>query len=858
MDATEGSNAPWTLAVKSDGNQQHNASREAMATHDRATCHQDILFELTTSSAYAQGELSAFTALLTRSVATSLSVDQASVWLLSEEGASLTSIGRYDLASGTCDTEKSPDAAVFHARFEMLSEAPAVAPTDNSGRPASSLSVPILAGGSKCGMLCMERSPGGPPWHPEEVRFARQLASLFGAAIANRDRARDLENLRSSHGALRDAHDMLSSIVRDIPDIIYRLDPDGRVVFVNEAVSKYGYSPSDMIGQDIFAFVHPEDREAAQFRLNERRTGNRKTSSFEVRLLPQTLAERQFEVKSRATETDPVFLLDAEGLYSAGQARHGDFVGTQGVARDITERKKFEEALQQGKVLMEAAGRLARVGGYSAKLPTGELIWSDELCRIHGYKPGFTPGRETAGKHVAPEWREYVSTAFQTCIQNASQLDETFEIVTVDGERRWVRSNAEIVQDESGRAVQILGAVQDITDQVRAREQHDSLQAQLAHAQRLESVGRLAGAVAHDYNNMLQVIVGYTEMALSSSDLSPAIREDIMEVRNAAERSMGITRQLLAFARKEATAPEVLDLNDTVSTMVAMLHRLIGENVSLSWLPGTALDPVEVDPVHVDQVLVNLCVNARDAIDGAGSITISTENVDLNDAFCAGRPGYSPGRYVSLAVQDDGCGMTPEMVAYIFEPFFTTKSPDKGTGLGLATVHGIVRQNNGLIDVQSHPGQGTCFSIYFPSAPEPVASPRRRRATSVPAAGGSATILLVEDEHAIRVVAAKMLTRLGHTVLSASTPAESLDLTESHEGKIQLLITDIVLPEMNGVDLAEMLLAKNPDLQTIFMSGYTAEAIADHQATFQEPVTFLQKPFSLHDLAAKVAEVLAS
>jgi CheY-like chemotaxis protein len=298
----------------------------------------------------------------------------------------------------------------------------------------------------------------------------------------------------------------------------------------------------------------------------------------------------------------------------------------------------------------------------------------------------------------------------------------------------------------------------------------------------------------------------------------------------------------------------VLDLNETVEGLLKLLHRLIGENIQLRWVPGAGLGPVKLDPTQVDQVLANLCVNARDAIGGVGKITIATENASFDDTYCAEHPGFLPGAYVRLVVSDTGCGMDKATQAQIFEPFFTTKDVGEGTGLGLATVYGIVKQNQGFIHVYSEPGKGTSFSIYLPRhagqalAAQPKSAAKMRRSTGE-------TVLLVEDEPSILAIAQKVLDRLGYTVLAAATPGKALQLAEAHAGKIHLLMTDVVMPEMNGRDLARELLARKPETKCLFMSGYAADVIV-HQGVIEKGVQFIQKPFTMADLAAKVRETL--
>jgi two-component system cell cycle sensor histidine kinase/response regulator CckA len=368
-------------------------------------------------------------------------------------------------------------------------------------------------------------------------------------------------------------------------------------------------------------------------------------------------------------------------------------------------------------------------------------------------------------------------------------------------------------------------------------------------------VGRLAGGVAHDFNNMLGVILGHAEMAMGRLDKTDPNYQDFIEISKAATRSADITRQLLAFARKQMVAPKKLDLNQALEEMHKMLQRLIGEHLDLAWRPGEDLWAVKIDPSQLDQILVNLCVNARDAIADVGHISIETENATFDQAYCVQHPGFIPGEYVRLTVSDDGCGMDQKTQENIFEPFFTTKELGKGTGLGLATVFGAVKQNSGFINVYSELGHGTQFSIYLPRYTGKMKKVSRKEVSVETTTRGKETILLVVDEPSILEVATMMLERLGYTVLAANSPVESIQLAKSHSGGIDLLMTDVIMPEMNGRDVAKQVTSLFPGIRCLFMSGYTADVIAQ-QGVLDPDVHFIHKPFSMQDLGIKLKEAL--
>ena len=405
-----------------------------------------------------------------------------------------------------------------------------------------------------------------------------------------------------------------------------------------------------------------------------------------------------------------------------------------------------------------------------------------------------------------------------------------------------------------GSPIKVIGVIQDVTASKNAEKEKISLEQQLIQAQKMEAIGRLAGGVAHDFNNMLSIILGNTEIALQDLDETDHRKSNLREIYKAAQRSTNLTKQLLAFARKQTIDPKILNLNQVLDDMLKMLKRLIGEDIDLTWKPAQNLWSLKIDPSQIDQILANLCVNARDAIKNVGKVTIETNNISFDEAYCKEHVGFNPGDYVMIAFSDNGSGMDKQVLDKLFEPFFTTKGVGQGTGLGLATVYGIVKQNNGFINVYSELGEGTTFKIYLPVHSIPAVSNQKNfTKTSLT---GNERILLVEDEKAILRMTKMMLERLGYTVLTASTPNEAISIVEaSNFNAIHLIITDVIMPEMNGRDLSKKLLRLNPDLKCLFMSGYTANVIA-HHGVLDTGVQFINKPFSTQDLATKVREVL--
>ena len=469
---------------------------------------------------------------------------------------------------------------------------------------------------------------------------------------------------------------------------------------------------------------------------------------------------------------------------------------------------------------------------------------------------GYTR-EEVLGKNFSeflhPEWQDHFRENYLRFKALGEVAGVEFEMRKKDGSFISVSFNGKIGKDAQGRFRQASCLFQDISASKEDEIERQNLQAQLMQAQKMESVGRLAGGVAHDFNNMLSVILGHTEMMQEKLNPAEPLYAQLEEIHKAAERSTKLTRQLLAFARKQTIAPQVLDLNDAVAGMLKMVQRLIGEDIDLVWQPDARLWPVKIYPSQLDQILANLCVNSRDAIPDVGKLTIGTQNAHFDAGYCAVHRGFQLGEYVMLAISDNGCGMDESVKSHLYEPYFTTKELGKGTGLGLATVYGIVKQNRGFINVYSECGQGTTFKIYLPRHQEAgITQPAGIQAVIT---GGDETILLVEDEPSILTVTTIMLQRLGYNVLPAGTPREAIRLANQFDGAISLLLTDVVMPEMNGRDLAGQMISFFPNLKVLFMSGYTSNVIVQH-GVLDKGVEFIEKPFANKELAAKIRGIL--
>ncbi len=577
-------------------------------------------------------------------------------------------------------------------------------------------------------------------------------------------------------------------------------------------------------------------------------------SEIILQVLREHEAGRMARPTAPATAEEPdYYRLYNEALIRKLEKKTLDLGETRRVLeQEITEHKRSEEALR------ETNDYLENLLNY-ANAPI--IVWDPQfrITRFNHACESLTgrAAEEVIGKSVEILFPPELAAGSMELIAKTLR-GERWETVEIDvlqsgGFIRTVRWNSATLFGANGETpVAAIAQGQDITERKHAEESRDRAEAEMRQAQKMEAVGRLAGGVAHDFNNMLGVIIGHAEFGLMRLDPLDPVCRDFQEIQKAAQRSADLTRQLLAFSRKQIVLPRVIDLNAAIDCQRQMLGRLVGEEIELRFVPAADLWKIRIDPSQVDQILANLAVNARDAIAGVGMITIETANIALDETSCR-IMNMNPGEYVMIAFSDTGCGMDAATLERIFEPFFTTKEEGKGTGLGLSTVYGIVRQHLGGIPVYSHPGLGTTFKIYFPRCLDEAEKTGEEQLAPAPA--GTETVFLVEDEEQILALAREILERYGFTVLEARTPGEACLLAEKHPGVIHLLLTDVVMPGMNGRELYERIVRIKPGIRVLFMSGYTADIIA-HRGVVDEGIEFIQKPFSVSALAAKVRAVL--
>ncbi len=665
--------------------------------------------------------------------------------------------------------------------------------------------------------------------HPVSKNTEKQLRSeSFEPKEGNSRPEEQLSKNMLTAKALLNSEKRYRRLFESAKDGILILEADtGKVVDVNPFLLKLlGFSYDEMAGQYLWEFGVFKDIAASK-------------DAFKV--LQDNEYIRYDDLPLETRDGHPIEVEFVSNVYMVDLQKV-----IQCNIRDITARKSAEKAL----VASEAKSRniLDNIGiGVFLISPAMEIL---ELNRqMRAWFPGVDPGRRSLCYQSFGDLPR--KETCESCPTVKTLRDGAVHEGTIRISRAGVMRNYRIVSspilNDVGDITAVIEMVEDITERL-------CLEAQFRQAQKMESVGRLAGGVAHDYNNMLGVILGYAELALEKSKRAEPVQDDLQEIFKAAKRSSEVTRQLLGFARKQPIAPRIIDLNQTIEGMLKMLRRLLGEDVRLVFLPGEGIKPLRMDPSQLNQILANLCVNARDAITDVGKITIETNMVTFDKTYCDDHAGFTPGNFVLLALSDDGCGMDKETQGMVFEPFFTTKKIGDGTGLGLSTVYGIVKQNEGFINVYSEPGVGTIFRIYLQYR-EGDTVRKSKVYPSKPSKGHGETILVVEDEISIVNLVRIMLKWLGYKVLTAGTPDAAIQIAERHAGEIHLLLTDVVMPGMNGQELSERLMLIRPKLKRLFMSGYTADAIS-HRGVLNDKTCFIKKPFSRKELADKVREAL--
>jgi len=631
----------------------------------------------------------------------------------------------------------------------------------------------------------------------------------------------------------KDENSHLASIVRSSTDAIISETLEGIALSWNAGAERVtGYSCEEMVGHSL-AILLPSDRSAEVEEILTRIRSGERVAPYETRWV------------KKGGETIQVSL-----HVSPFRDADGEIVGASTIAHDISERNQAKEQLrderfanallesvQVGIVACDERGILTLFNQVARSwhgLPA-EPLPAEKWAENYGWR--LPDGRTPLKKEEIPLFR---------ALEGERVSDVEMMIVPKQGEARTVLASGRPIVDSEGHKLGAVAAMIDISER-------KCLEQQFRHSQKMEAVGRLAGGVAHDFNNLLTIITGYSQMIQRNLEPGSPIKAHVDAILKSGERAAALTRQLLAFSRRQDFSPRIMDLNAVVGNTEKMLHRLIGEDIELLTVLSAGIGMVKGDHGQIEQVIMNLAVNARDAMPNGGRLTLETANVELDEAYARGHMPVEPGSYVMLAVTDTGCGMDAPTQAHIFEPFFTTKEPGKGTGLGLATVYGIVKQHGGNIWVYSEPGHGTAFKIYLPCAEMSAVKVEPHRAAARELRG-SETILVVEDEPDVRSLVVRLLRSMGYWVLEASRADEAMMVCRRHKGPVHLLLTDVVMPQMSGRDLLDRLRPLRPDVRVLFTSGYTEEAL--HNRMLERDTAFLQKPFTEDALARKVRDVL--
>ena len=651
----------------------------------------------------------------------------------------------------------------------------------------------------------------------------------------------DITDRKLAEEGLRESRRQYAALLANLPGMAYRCanDDDWTMEFVSEGCRELtGYAPDDLIGSRTVSFNHLVVESHRQ----------RLRDEWQEALDRRMPFEDEYEITTRSGDIRWVWE-KGEGVFDEA----GNLLALEGFIADITDRKHAGIERDRLMAAIEQSGDTVVITDARGAI----LYVNPAFSRVTGYSReealGQNPRILQSGVHDRDFYRQMwavlsAGRAWQGQIINKRK----------DGSPYTEMASISPVRDGEGRIAYFVAVKRDITQQLLDQKEREDLQSRLVQARKMESIGRLAGGIAHDFNNMLQAILGYAEMGLEEVKEGQPLHSDLLEIQKAARRSAALTQQLQAFARKQPVRPKILDLNAAIDGMTGMLRPLLGEQIALEWVPGTGAARIQVDPSHLDQVVTNLCVNARDAVSGPGRIRIETDTVRLDRPLLNLHGDIPPGDYVRLTVADSGCGMAPGMIEHIFEPFFTTKTAGKGTGLGLATVYGILQQNHAIPRVHSRPGKGTTFQVYFPRLPDqakPAAVGTPDDPEVLQSLRGTETILIAEDEKALLQTARRMLESLGYTVRACDTPAEALRLLETSPRAFDLLLTDVMMPDMSGPELVRQALAVRPDLPHLYMSGYAANLLAE-KGVRDTGAGFLQKPFSRIQLARKIRDVL--
>lgn len=829
---------PGRLVVATDVTERERAFDELRRSQEAYERQYAALAALTRRGILQTTDQESALSEITQSTARTLGVERVSVWRLTAERDAIVADDLFERSGARHSAGHKLEEASFPAYFNAVAGSEVLVADDAESDPrtcefadtylrphgiTSLLDAPILVSGVFAGVLCLEHVGPRRSWTAGERSFAISAANMVALILARQ--------------SLHESQRRLSTLLDHLPGMAYRCrhEPGWPTEFFsNGALALTGYDPAALLEGGARSFtdlMNPEDRERTWAEVDA-----------------AVKAGKPFELEYR--------IITAKGaekwVWERGQAVYGpdgQAIALEGFISDVTQRRQGADALRTSEERFRLLAHVTSDAIYDWDIADGTVWWSEDAENLFGLT------REQLG-NVLNSWagRIHPEDVDRVLKKVHDAVEALVETVTVeyrfqrgDGSYADVLDSAHVIRDASGNAVRMIGGVSDLTERKH-------LEGQLLHSQKMESVGRLAGGIAHDFNNLLTVITGTVDLALGQVKHGDPLSGDLAEIRDAAERAAGLTQQLLAFSRRQVLQPRVLDINASIAATLGLVRRVIGEDIEIRFTPGPELWSVRADPGQLEQVLLNLAVNARDAMPTGGILSIATRNLTVDEAYAAAHPPAASGPYVSITFSDSGIGMDAATREHAFEPFYTTKPVGKGTGLGLATVYGVVQQSGGSIHLYSDPGRGTTFRILLPRAGEPTHA--ETPSSSAGMERGSETILVVEDEPAVRRLTERVLASAGYTVLTAAGGEEAMAALDAHEGIVHLLLTDVVMPHTNGQEVARMFTKKSPVTRVLFMSGYTEDAIV-HNGVQAGQMRFLEKPFTMAELTQAVRAALS-
>jgi PAS domain S-box-containing protein len=666
---------------------------------------------------------------------------------------------------------------------------------------------------------------------------------------------REIVEHRDAESALLSSQQELDSIIRSTPDVIYRLDTMGRFTFVSDAIRRYGVTPEELVGKPFLEYIHSDDHEIARFRINERRTGSRSTQRLAIHAFGDYSDGNKDDTR-REAKINPVFLVDAEGLYVSGESGVQVFVGTQGIARDITEHREMESARKESEDRLLLALDVSGAGIWQLDLKSGLFRVDERIYSLLGYsESALVDGFKFIRERTSPEtWNEIELKFNRHIAGRAPMFDHEFNLESSRGVWKWFHTKAKVVRyDKEGHPETMVGIIIDTSERKGYEAEREHLELKLQQAQKMEAIGTLAGGIAHDFNNILGAILGYSQLTQMHTADNPRVQGYVGNIFKASERAKSLVEQILTFTRQGKSQKVPCDIAIVLKEVVKLLRASIPSTIEIVQTIPSNLGTVMADQTQIHQVLMNLCTNAAHAMEASGGkLTVSLENRLMEENTAASDNDLPPGRYLQLSVEDTGSGMEKSVKDRIFDPYYTTKSVGEGTGMGLATVHGIVNDHHGRIIVDSVPGEGSVFRVLFPVLENPAEA-----VSSQPAAypRGTERILFVDDEELLVKVGVEMLSDLGYDAVGTTHASQALETFKAHPDGFDLIITDMTMPGMTGDQLAAQILHHRIDIPIIICTGFSKRLSSDVASSLGIRA-LLMKPVTVQELSRTIRDVL--